>query len=90
MFEPSTSTFPKENQLLRRNDSFSTISSSLAVADVLQQYSNLSQAYNKKAESQKPTVLSSNPPNVQFENSDGIHVGDVVYHIHHHEDGKLN
>jgi len=91
MFEASTSSIPKENQLSRRNDSFSTVSSSLAAADIMQQYSNLAQNYNKNKEAKKFTELPNNPTKVEFENSDGIHVGDVVYHIHHHspEDGTL-
>ena len=88
MFEPTLS---NGSQNLKRNDSFSTISSSLAEIDVKQQYSKLAQNSSVNTDSQIPTGVAGSPSNVQFEKSDGIHVGDVVYHIHHHtpEDGMV-
>ncbi|XP_070499637.1 peptidoglycan recognition protein 3-like [Chironomus tepperi] len=84
MFEPSTSTIPSDSQLSKRSDSFSTLSSSLAVADIKNQYSNLTQNLNNNLASNNLIDIKPNSSNVQFENSDGIHVGDLVYHIHHH------
>ena len=57
----------------------STVDSSEAAADIKQQYEDLrrSMEYDSK-------VLAETPPNMQIEESEGIHYGNVIYNIHHH------
>ena len=64
----------------------STIDSSEAVDYVNKQY----QDFTRKMEN-KPNGLPESVPNIKFEESEGIHVGNVIYNIHHHspKTGKI-
>lgn len=61
--------FGEPNQEFKRNDSLSTIDSSLAAADVMRQYADLS-----KSTPRLPVVPTSSPPNMKFEKSENINV----------------
>ncbi|KAL7027117.1 hypothetical protein ACKWTF_005315 [Chironomus riparius] len=57
----------------------STIDSSEAVEYINRQYKDLTRKL-----ANKPKVLPVSVPNIKFEESEGIHVGNVIYNIHHH------
>ena len=54
-----------------RSDSFSTVNSSVAVADVMRQYADLSRPVQRQP---VPTIPVSTPPNMKFEKSENINV----------------
>lgn len=58
------------NSQLTRNDSFSTVSSSVAAAEIKQQIANLS----IKSSPNGPHLTASSPSNINFENSDNIQI----------------
>ena len=53
----------------RRSDSFSTVESSVAAADLMRQYADLS-----KPKPRQPVVEAINPPHLKFEKSENINV----------------
>lgn len=64
---------------IRRNDSISTIPSSLAAADILQQYRELNKNGLQKSVLQ-PNTASNSVPQIDQD----IHLGNNIYHIHHY------
>lgn len=64
---------------ITRNDSFSTVNSMNNVPDVVHQYKDINKYLREK-----PIFMSNNTTNVRFQNSESIHIGNIVYHIHHH------
>jgi len=62
----------------------STVDSSEAAADINQQYADLRRKIANKAIISEPNVPTNVGTNVNFDESEGIHYGDVIYHIHHH------
>ncbi|XP_070503130.1 peptidoglycan recognition protein 4-like isoform X2 [Chironomus tepperi] len=59
------------NRQFQRNDSFSTIDSSIAAADIARQYVDLSRP---AASAPVPVMAASIPPNMKFEKSENINV----------------
>ena len=68
MLEPSNN-FDESNYSICRSDSFSTINSSIAAADLNRQYADLS-----KPKIRQPIVEAVNPPHMKFEKSENINV----------------
>ena len=65
---------------VRRNGSFSTAESMTSAADMIHSNKDFANVCLQK----KPISLANISTNVKFHNSESIHVGNIVYHIHHH------
>lgn len=61
----------------------STINSSEAYDYVKQQYMDITRKLANKPDD-LPVSVPGSVPNIKFEESEGIHVGNVIYNIHHH------
>ena len=62
----------------------STVDSSEAADYAKKQYVDLSRKMANASLPKMASILPENLPNIKFEESEGIHVGNVIYNIHHH------
>ncbi|XP_070499666.1 peptidoglycan recognition protein 3-like [Chironomus tepperi] len=80
----ATNIYADRRMPVRRNDSFSTVDSVVGVADNAHELRD----YNRQL--QKPVLMANNVTNVKFDNSESIHIGNIVYHIHHHSRRRID